>query len=250
MSYATNSIVGKKTEYAMSPASHDEGKPPAPPYVAYRSFRTLIGGFKTRVLPNRIDRSVLDNFSGIVGSQLLTALRFLKLIDKENRPQHALEGLVRAFGTERWPPVLANVIKAAYAPIFELDLKVASPSQFVECFGKVYPGEGSTQRKCRTFFLNAVQDAKIEISPFTVKNMKPRSGPTKKRSARQHGPQSENNDSAHANPPPPPPPPSPQSQTPRKLSERVLAMLDAEVLPSEIEAAVFTLLRYLRKEGK
>jgi hypothetical protein len=236
-------------EYGMAFASHGENKPSAPPYVAYSSFRTMIGSFKAHVLSSRIDRSVLGNFSGIVGSQLLTALRFLKLIDKENRPQDALLGLVQAFGTETWAPALANVIKAAYAPIFALDLKVASPSQFFEHFGEVYPGKGSTHRKCTTFFLSAVQDAKIEISPFIVKNKKRRSGPIKKRGSRQNGQKSENIDGVYANPPRLPSP-SPRSRTKQKLSERVLALLDAEELPSEIETAVFTLLRYLRKEGK
>ena len=237
----------RKSEYAMSLASHGENK--RPPYVAYASFRTLIGNFNARVLPSRIDRSVLENFSGIVGSQLLTALRFLELIDGENRPQDGLRALVKAYGTDEWPPVLANVIRAAYAPIFELNLKLASPSQFNERFVKTYPGEGSTQRKCTTFFLNAIRDAKIEISPFILRRRKPRSGPIRKRGARQHGPQSENIDSAYANRPSPPPP-FPQSQAPQKLSERVLAVLDEEALPSEVETAVFALLRYLRKEGK
>jgi hypothetical protein len=237
----------KKWNIAMSAAPHDENKPLSPPYVAYSSFKTMIGGFKAHVLPSRIDRSVLENFSGVVGSQLLTALRFLKLIDKDNHPQDALPALVQAFGTEKWTPALTNVIKVAYAPIFGLDLKVASPSQFAERFVKVYPGEGSTQRKCMTFFLTAIQDAKIEISPFILKNKKPRSGPTKKRSARQNGQKSENINGGNTNPPPPP---SPQSQTTQKLSEQVLAVLDAEDLPSEIETAVFALLRHLRKEGK
>src|SRR5262249_42346063 len=104
-------------------------------------------------------------------------------------------------------------------------------------------------RKSITFFLTAIQDAKIEISPFILKNKKPRSGPTKKRVARQNGMKSENINGTNASPPPPPPPPS-QSQATQKLSEQVLAVLDAENLPTEIETAVFTLLRHLRKEGK
>jgi hypothetical protein len=233
----------------MNAAAHDANKPLAPPYVAYSSFKTMISSFKAHVLPSRIDRSVLGGFSGIVGSQLLTALRFLKLIDKDNHPQESLPALTEAFGTDKWPLVLGQVIKAAYAPIFHLDLKVASPSQFAERFAKSYPGEGSTQRKSMSFFLTAILDAKIEISPFILKNKKPRTALAKKRGARQNGQKSENINGGNTTPTPSPTPPS-QSQASQKLSEQVLAVLDAENLPPEIETAVFSLLRYLRKEGK
>lgn len=234
----------------MSASGQDENKALAPPYVAYSSFKTMIGSFKAHILPTRIDRSVLGSFSGIVGSQLLTTLRFLKLIDKDNHPQDALSALVSAFGTESWAPALADVIKAAYAPVFDLNLKAASPSQFNERFAKSYPGEGSTLRKCMTFFLTAIQDAKIEISPYILKNKKPRSTLLKKRTApRQNGQKSEATNGANGAPQPAPSPPI-QPQTTQKLSEQLLTVLDAKDLPNDIEAAVFALLRHLRKEGR
>src|SRR5215467_12194993 len=98
----------------MSLASRHENKRPAPPYVGFSSFRALVRGFKAQVLPSRIDHSVLNNFSGVVGRQLLTALRFLKLIDQDNLPQDALRALVQAFDTDKWEPALAGVIKGAY----------------------------------------------------------------------------------------------------------------------------------------
>ena len=221
-----------------------EEKPLTPPYVAFATFKTMIAGFKEHVLPSRVDRSVLGNFSGIVGGQLLTTLRFLGLVNSAGEPNGALRNLVSAVNTQQWPDALRLTIEGAYAPIFKLNLQTASPSQFNEHFATTYPGEGSTQRKSMTFLLTAIQEAKIPISPYILKNKKPRSALGKRRAPRQNG-GGRHGESRQDNPPPPFIPP-----TDRKLSEQLLGVLDSEELPEDVEAAVFTLLRYLRKEGK
>jgi hypothetical protein len=203
----------------------------------------MIAGFKEHVLPNRIDRSVLGNFSGIVGGQLITTLRFLGLVDADNHPTQALKALVDAIGTDKWSEELNATLTRAYAPIFKLNLQSASPSQFSEHFAKSYPGEGSTQRKSMTFLLTAIQEAKLPISPYVLKNKKPRSAPTKKRGARQNG-QDQKNDARNDRRDPPPP------SVERKLSEQVLAILDKKDLAEEVEKAVFVVLKHLREEGK
>ena len=141
----------------------------------------MIAGFKENRTPSRIDRTVLGKFSGIVGSQLITALRFLGLIDTSNHPKDALRNLIESSGSSKWPEHLESVLKAAYAPLFELNLEQASPGQFSEKFAKTFSGEGSTARKSVAFFLAAAVDAKIPISTYVLKNKKPRSGPSKRR---------------------------------------------------------------------
>lgn len=227
-----------------------EHKRPAPPYVAYPSFKNMIGGFKEHVLPGRIDRSVLGNFSGIVGSQLLTSLRFLGLIDASNHPQDALRELVTAANTPKWSEQLKRVLHAAYTPLYDLDLKAASPSQFSEKFTKTYPGEGSTSRKSMTFFLAAAKDAQIEISPYIMQNKKPRSGPTKKRAPKNNdakpagtnkgGKAVEHTPNVDPN----------LNQTAKPLSQQLLEILSPDSMPPEVQQAILTLLVHLRKEGK
>jgi hypothetical protein len=226
-------------------AQPQEAKPLTPPYVAFATFKNMIGGFKEHVLPSRIDRSVLGNFSGIVGGQLLTTLRFLQLTDGENRPQQILKDLVDTINSGEWPNELGAILRAAYAPVFKLDLEKASPSEFSEHFATVYPGEGSTLRKSMTFFLTAVQEAKLPISPYILKNKKPRSTPVKKR-AKQNGV----NKTPLATPVVRQDHTPLQHQTERKLSEQVLAILDSSELPKPVEDAVYVLLRHLRQEGK
>jgi hypothetical protein len=226
-----------------------DNKRPAPPYVSYASFKNMIGGFKEHVLPGRIDRSVLGNFSGIVGGQLLTALRFLGLIDLGNHPQDSLRDLVSAANTPKWATELQRVLHAAYTPLYELDLKAASPSQFSEKFMKTYPGEGSTARKSMTFFLTAAKDAQIEVSPYIMQNKKPRSGPAKKRTPKNGNGKSETGGAGKNTDQKPDPNAVIRAVVP-PLSQQLLEILDPANIPAEVQQAILTLLVHLRKEGK
>ena len=57
-----------------------------PPYISYRTFRNFLEGLQQGI-PARIDRSYWgDRFSGSTGTQLLSGLRFLGLIDAGSTP--------------------------------------------------------------------------------------------------------------------------------------------------------------------
>ena len=147
----------------------------APPYTAFQSLKGVIATANEHgVLPGRYDRSVLGNFSGAVAGQLLLALRFLELTDERGVPQPSLEKLVEVYGTDKWRRELGAVLKMAYAPIFELNLLTAIPSQFNEKFQATYTGEGDTLRKAITFFLNAAGEAGIPLGQFLTKGKKTR----------------------------------------------------------------------------
>jgi hypothetical protein len=148
--------------------------------------------------------------------------------------------LVEAANSPQWGSQLKRVLHAAYTPLYELDLKAASPSQFVEKFTKTYPGEGSTSRKSMTFFLTAAKDAQIEVSPYIMQNKKPRSGPAKKRT-----PKSSGQNGAVTLPVPPPPPLMAQP-----IVQQLVAILDPTKMTEPEMEAVWTLVKYLRKEGK
>ena len=71
----------------------DKGKRTLPPYVSYRTFRNFIDGLQMGI-PARIDRSYWgDRYSGSSGTQLMTALRFLGLIDSHGTPTTRLRQL-------------------------------------------------------------------------------------------------------------------------------------------------------------
>src|SRR5262245_31422305 len=101
-----------------------------PPYPAFQSVKSGIALLKEHVIPNSIDRSIWGNkYSGSVATQVLTAFRFLGLINTEGTPTQRLRALVDAVNTDQWAQNLAGVLRTAYAPIFEMDLQKATVSE-------------------------------------------------------------------------------------------------------------------------
>ena len=147
----------------------------APPYTSYRTFKTFIQDLDEHGVPSRIDRSVLTRFSGVVGAQLMHALRFLGLIEDDGRPTQRLKDLVSAHGAGRWPEKFLELLRQEYAPMFAIDLETATPSHFNEAFRKAFPAADAVVQKCVTFFLYAANDAGVQISARVLKGRKPRS---------------------------------------------------------------------------
>src|SRR5271167_2778706 len=162
-----------------------------PPYTSYRTFRTFIEDLRENGVPSRIDRSVLTRFSGVVGSQLTHALRFLGLIEGQGRPTERLRALVKAHGAGRWPEALSELMRQEYAPIFAIDLEAATPSHFNEAFRKAFPAADAVVQKCVTFFLYAANDAGVKISGRVLKGRKPRSLTPRRKHASAHAPTKE-----------------------------------------------------------
>lgn len=175
----------------MAGKKDSEGGGLLPPYVSFQSVKTALAQFKEHATPDRIDRSVLTNFSGAVGGQILTAFRFLGLTDDAGHSTDVLKALVSAHGTDGWPPALARVVRAAYNPLFSINLETCSPGQFTEKFRNTYNGAEDVIRKSMTFFLNATNDSQIPISPFIMKARKPRSGPNKRKNTKPNGTKSQ-----------------------------------------------------------
>jgi len=64
----------------------EEGKKQPPPYISYKTFGNFMGELQQH-LPTRVDLNYLsDQFSASTGTQLMYTMRFLKLIDQNNRP--------------------------------------------------------------------------------------------------------------------------------------------------------------------
>jgi hypothetical protein len=143
-----------------------EGQLQIPPYVPYRTFRNFTDQLCDGI-PARIDRSVWGaRYSGSSGIQLMTALKVLELTDEDGRPTPALEKLVHAEGDER-RAVLTSILERHYVPIFRLDLERSTKAQITEAF-KVYGAREGVLRKCENFFVQAAQDAGIELSQYIL----------------------------------------------------------------------------------
>lgn len=217
------------------------------PYTAFSSVKTAARTMKEHGIPSRIDRSVLTNFSGSVASQIMQAFKFLGLTTENGQPTKELRALIEAADNEeRWATTLAHILRRAYEPMFALDLETASPSQFVQHFRKNYPGAENVSRKSLTFFVNALQDAKIPVSTYILKNKKPRSGGAKKRItkpqiAKRYAQPSEFVDDE-----------SGETLMLRndKPSERLLDLLDPSEMGHEEQTAVWTLIKFFKTKGQ
>jgi Family of unknown function (DUF5343) len=217
-----------------------------PPYTSYRTFKTFIADLHEHGVPSRIDRSVLTRFSGIVGTQLMHALRFLGLIEDDGRPTERLKRLVKAHGTSHWPETLLETLGDEYAPMFAIDLATATPSHFNEAFRRAFPAADAVVQKCVTFFLYAVNDAGVKISGRVLKGRKPRSLTPRKKATKPafaHPPITEFEDT-----PSPPRAPLPPLED-RKPSEMLLAHLDPHEMDDAQQAAIWTLLKYFKARG-
>ena len=217
-----------------------------PPNTSYRTFKTFIEDLHDHGVPSRIDRSVLTRFSGIVGTQLMHALRFLGLVEDDGRPTDRLKGLVKAHATSQWPETLLETLGGEYAPMFAIDLAIATPSHFNQAFRRAFPAADAVVQKCVTFFLYAANDAGVKISGRVLKGRKPRSLTPRRKLAKPafaHSPMRE----FEAAPSPPSAPLPPVEG--RKPSEMLLTHLDPNEMDDEQQAAIWTLLKYFKARG-
>lgn len=257
----------------MSRGSSDRARAQGtPPYTSYRTFRSFIEDLREHGIPSRVDRSVLGRYSGIVGTQLMHALRFLGLIDAEGRPGERLGVLVRADADGRWPDALRDLLRQAYAPLFAIDLEAATPSHFNEAFRRAFPAADAVVQKCVTFFLYAAADAGVRISGRVLKGRKPRPlTPRRRRAAplpdalmvfppNSFPPNSFLPDARGSDPGtwgagrsdgPAARPPEPRTSPAegRNPSEFLLMHFDPSAMDEAQQTAVWTLLKYFRARG-
>ena len=137
-----------------------------PPYTSYVSFSNFIKTLKENGVPARIDRSVMDGMSGSQQSAMLTACKWLGLVDKEGMPTTKLHNLVDADDT-KYSTELRQVLDDSYNFLKDpsVNLLKVTGGQFEELFREKFGITGSTVVKSIAFFLAAAKAADIKVSP-------------------------------------------------------------------------------------
>lgn len=220
----------------------NSGKKSAP-YVSWRSVGTVMQDLRAHGVPSRVDRSVLGRFAGSVATQLMAALRFLELTDREGVPRPAFGQFVAEYGTEAGKEALSLLLRKAYVPLFELDLATTTAAHFHETFRRHYSGADAVLAKSEAFFLQAAQDAGIPISPRLLrgKRGRPNGGsPSRKRTSRKMS------DSVSDITPPPVPAGTDKITATNEF--QLVALLAPDMEDKEREA-VWTLIQYLKTKG-
>lgn len=222
-----------------------------PPYVSYKTFRTLVDDLHVNGVPQRIDRSVLGRFSGGVGTQLMSALRAMRLVNEEDEPTDALRSLVGAYETERWHSALRKVLESTYGFLMNQELRTITPNMLADAFRAKFQAKDDVLRKCQTFFLHAARDAHVELSARVLKKTRQRGGAQRRRGpAKPPLPDQGGSDEAAAassaaageeakgNARP---------SEPHSPYEMLLGILDPFKMDEREQDAVWTLIRYLKR---
>ena len=172
----------------------ETSKSTLPAYVPFQTFINFFSKLEQGV-PNRIDRSFLSkSYSGTIGSQLITSLRFLGLVEgDDNKTTAELERLAQEQSTRK--QLLAELLRKRYQPIFTDvgDLAKATHMQLEQAFKQNYSIDGDTRRKAISFFVHLAQYAEVPLSAYirTTSNSgtnrtTPRTSPRKAK-GRQNG---------------------------------------------------------------
>ena len=143
-----------------------EPKTLTPAYVPFKTFTTVLDSFSS-FLPDKIDTSMWPSYSGGMRSQLIGALKFLRLIEDDGTVTESLRTLSHSSSEQRGKAFL-SVMRTAYAQMMALDLTKATPASFdaeLRKFGQ----EGETHRKAASFFLQAAKWAGVPLSPLLLK---------------------------------------------------------------------------------
>lgn len=131
------------------------------PYASYKNVRDVINRYRERGLPDRLTAGDLERIgipSGMA-PRTLRALRFLGLIDEDGNRLEAFDRLKRAT-TEEYPAQLAEIVRAAYLPIFQIvDPAQDSDTALADAFRRFEP---SAQRdKMIVLFRGLAEEAEI-----------------------------------------------------------------------------------------
>ncbi len=169
-------------------AKKDSERQPLPPYVPFKTFIGFMEKLKETTVPDRIDLSVLRNYSGGIARQLIATLKYLKLIEDNGQTSDALRSLVNDHGTPTWQETLQNLVVAdGYAAVLgDLNIAVATRAQLEEKF-KAVGAENQVLQKCIAFYIAAAIHANAKLSPHIVATSRGRSdrGRSRGRRARQ-----------------------------------------------------------------
>ena len=151
----------------------DKGRKRLPPYVSYRTFQNFIDRLQQGI-PSRIDRSYWgDRLSGSTGIQLMSALRFLGLIDASGTPTSQLRLLASAKDTQR-TEILRQITTEAFSFLLQgsFDLQSSTYAQLEEAFHNTFELTDSVSRKCVKFFVELASAAGVPLSPFIAKRLR------------------------------------------------------------------------------
>lgn len=205
----------------------DDSKQVAPVYVGWQTFKNTLDQL-SQGLPHIIDKKVFEGQSWGMQAQLMSALKFLGLIDDAGVPSAALIALAVPDEEER-KKQFESILRERYAPLFALDLTKVTPTQLSQVVSASYGVSSDTREKAIRFFLGAAHYLGIPLSRFVKVPSGSSNGSPRRRRAKK----------AKAAPEPAPPPETTSSGSSKTIAFgrggtlKVVASLDYIALSPE-----------------
>jgi hypothetical protein len=147
----------------------------SPPYMSYGVFKSAIDTLAESTVPTGpLDRRVLDNLSGADHGALISGLRFLGYVDEERRATEGYRNLVAAAKEPAKYAQLLMEMLVKYDPIIgDLDIEFGTAAELEKAFRDYGVPQGQMLTKTIRFYIKAVQEVGIKVSPHILK-AKPR----------------------------------------------------------------------------
>jgi hypothetical protein len=152
-----------------------------PPYLPYKTLLSSLENLGEGI-PPKLDRSIWKNQPGTVQSQILSAYKFLGLMNDTTGPTDALRDLVAHRSTPG--PALKKIIEERYKPLLAHDLSTMTTTMLSSEFESAFSVDGETKKKGIRFFLQATKANGFTLSKFLLDQTRTSSSsPRRKRSA-------------------------------------------------------------------
>lgn len=149
----------------------DNTRKRSPPYVSYHTFRNFLDEVQQQSVPSRIDRTWGQRWSGSTRTQLIAALRFLKLIDDSDCPTQRLKDLAVVRTVNR-PEQLQKVIWDCYAFLSHISSTAGTYGEVEDTFRANYQLTPDVMRKCIKFYVALAGEAQIPLSKFITNRVR------------------------------------------------------------------------------
>jgi len=159
----------------------DEQPKLSPPYLPYKTLLSSLDNLGQGI-PPKLDRSIWKNQPGTVQSQILSAYKFLGLMNDASGPTELLRELVQHRATPG--PVMKKIIEAKYKPILTHDLTTMTTTMLNSEFETAFGVEAETKKKAVRFFLQATKANGFTLSKFLLDQTRVSAGTRKKRTKR------------------------------------------------------------------
>jgi hypothetical protein len=153
-----------------------------PPYLPYKTLMSSLENL-AQGIPPKLDRSIWKNQPGTVQSQILSAYKFLGLMNESTEPSEGLRLLVDHRSSPT--PVMKKIIEDKYKSLLDKHpLNTMTTTMLANEFEATYQVDGETKKKGIRFFLQAAKANGFLLSKFLLDQTRASSGTRKKRAKR------------------------------------------------------------------